>query len=32
MINEFALMKSSFFKEVRSFKNKFLETSEIDPT
>ena len=32
MINEFESMKYSFFKEVNSFKNQLLETSEIDPT
>ena len=32
MINEFELMKYSFFKEVNSFKSQLLETSEIDPT
>ena len=32
MINWFESMKYSFFKEVNSFKNQLLETSENDPT
>ena len=32
MINEFESIKHSFFKEVNSFKNQFLETFEIDST